>query len=309
MKKQMWWLTSVGLVLALVAQYAIYSSEQPKLIGHASWDFAPTSFDQVVAKAQHIVEAEVIAVKAGPPIVTAAAGEPGGQDIIPTEHATVRIITREKGQIQEGQEVTVFRTGGQVNLPAGPARGDQPLDEKRGHERIEQPAGPKPEADPNLAPPALPARQPEAGEPARAQVSIFLLEEDPPYEVGARVYLALEPGPNNAMRPVSPSGRYRVQANGRLEAVGDDPVSRAVNGREIAEVKRAARGQGSIGGPGGAGGPGDRRETTGALPGMPTTGGHDHGFPWITFFWVGALMVLAGAVTGVASMLRLRRTS
>ncbi len=89
MGKHLAWMAVVALVAALAGQYVVYRSAVPVATGHASWNFAPKNFADVTKKAKHVVEASVVSVEAGPPIVTAQSGEPGGSDVIPTQRITM----------------------------------------------------------------------------------------------------------------------------------------------------------------------------------------------------------------------------
>jgi len=309
MKKQaLWWLAAVLLAGGLVAQYAIYRSQVPSVV-HASWALQPNSFEEVVNAADTIVQADVVAVEPGPDIVIPLPGEPEGEDRIPTQHVRVNVVDTDKGQAAGGQQLVVFRTGGE-RTGAGENRGGRqgpPNEQRNNTQRMAPPAGEKGGIGPESPPPQRPASAPDApegGDAASMQARVFSLPDDPPYSVGDRVFLALTNGPNNTKRPVHPAGRYRVNGN-RVEAVGHDPVSASLNGRDVAELKRASRGQGNL-----PTAPGKRRETTGegALPGMPTTGEarHSHAEANMTaMFGVAAALVLIG--TGVVLAVRRRR--
>jgi hypothetical protein len=299
MKKHLWWLAAVALALGLVAQYAIYRMERPAIQAHASWVSQPESFTELADESKAIVEAEVIAVNPGKPIVVPAKGEPSGQDSIPTENITIRVVSTQKGDAKAGDTLTVFRTGGAVNIPEGPRRGDNPLDPGRGTQRQEA-QGEKPKADPNLPLPARAETKPDPDAPAAVTAQILVLPEDPAYAVGSRVFLALTDGPDGTMRPVAPSGRYEVAGDGTLRSVVQDGLSGQINGMSLAEVQKAASGESSLGGGG------DRRVTApgeGSV-GMPTTGhGHD-GFDWMLFFGIGMLLTFAGLGTLMLSGIR-----
>lgn len=299
MKKHVWWLAAVALALGLVAQYLIYRMEQPAIQAHASWVSQPESFTELADESKSIVEAEVISVQPGKPIVIPAKGEPSGQDMIPTENITIRVIDSQKGDSKAGDTITVFRTGGRVDIPAGPPRGDNALDPGRGTDRKEA-TGEKPKADPNLPLPARAETKPDGDTPAAVHAQVLVLPEDPEYAVGSRVFLALTDGPEGTMRPVAPSGRYEVSSDGRLNSVGNDGLSAQLNGMSLAEVQKAAAGESTIG----AGG--DRRVTAPGegTVGMPTTGhGHD-GFDWMLFFGIGMLLTFAGLGTLMLSGVR-----
>jgi hypothetical protein len=304
------WAGIAVLVLALVGQFMAYRSANPVAVHHASWDFKPQSFEEVVNKAKNIVAVEVVSVAAGPDLVVPAKDLPNNEDRIPTQHITARVVVKDKGEVQEGQEITIFRTGGtlgEVSLPAGPPRSGPP-DEKRGHVRQGPQPGGKPAADPNLQAPQPDQATKDPDTPANAaDARVFLLFDDPPYQVGERYYMALTDGPNNTQRPVSPEGRYKIGENNRLQAVTDTPAAQGVAGRELAEVRSAARGQTRIP-PGRV----QRRVTTEEPPtvGMPRTGEHSHGGGFgneIALFYIGTALAALGVGLGVASRIASRR--
>jgi hypothetical protein len=246
MAKRLWQLAIVALLLALASQYTIYRAQNPGAVGHASWVFQAKSFKDVINKATDVVEAQVVSVQSGPPLVTVAKGEPGGQDVIPTENITMVVTRAHKGGSKVGQTLTIFRTGGSTNIPAGPPQpAGATLDAHRG--TVHQPPPASGKGDPNAPAPQELQGSPSADTPpSAAGTHVLMLTGDPPYVAGERYFLALEPRPNNTLGPVSPAGRYRIGALGTLQAVGDDPVSQGVNGKAVGAAEAVAQGQGDI---------------------------------------------------------------
>jgi len=306
--RMLWWVGIVLLALGLIGQYVMYRSAPPTTMVHATWRLTPNNFSDVVNAADTIVEAQVESVEAGPPIVVPAAGEPGGQDVIPTERVTVNVRTTEKGAAKAGERIVLFQTGGQRTVDQ-PRVGGRP-DESRNHtaKMGPQPGG-KEASKPDSPAPERQNPQPDdaPAQPASGGTKIYLLPESPPYEVGATYYLALENGPENTKRPVHPAGRYKVQPGNRLQATGDDPVSQSVNGRDLALVKAAAQGRANI--PTTPPQDVQRRETTGEEVGMPRTGGDNHvniAEPMI-YFWMGLAIVFVALGLGLVSFAASRR--
>src|SRR5438067_9169551 len=99
MKKHLWWMGVAVLALGLVGQLVTYyyRLDGAKSPGHAIWAFQPNSFNDVVNKAQTIVQGQVMSVQPGPDIVTSAKGEPNGEDRIPTEQIRIRVDSVDKG--------------------------------------------------------------------------------------------------------------------------------------------------------------------------------------------------------------------
>ncbi|HET9493862.1 MAG TPA: hypothetical protein VFR15_06500 [Chloroflexia bacterium] len=307
MKKHFWWVTAVALVLALVGQFLVYYNQKPMIAAHASWAFQPNSFQEVVNEARTIVTGRVESVQKGPDIVVEAKGEPTGQDVIPTEQITFRVNSAQKGNVGRDQVLTVFRTGGEVTIPQGPAQGSI----APGPETSQRATGPEAaqgqKGDPNGPAPEQPAAAADPNRPATAQVKVFLLAEDPAYQVGQTYMLALTEGPNNTHRPVAPEGRLMVNADGSVSTPADSEVGQGLNGRQLAQLQAAAQGRENIPPPAGA----KRRVSTGGNEpsvGMPTTGhGHDidNGPPY-TLYAAIAMACMAVAY-GVVTRLRTRK--
>jgi hypothetical protein len=198
-------LTGAALLLTVGAgaQIAAYHHDRPSTsVVRATWSFHPTSRQQVITRAQQIVLGKVTSITAGPPIVTAEPGEPGGVDRIPTQRITVTVVTGYKGTATAGQQLTLFQTGGSVTQQAAPAK----------------------------------------GKAARSTVQQVVLEGDPAYRAGEQYLLMLEPGPAGSLRPVSPEGRYRVDAKtGSLSAMVSNPVTTAVTGQRLTALAATLR--------------------------------------------------------------------
>jgi LPXTG-motif cell wall-anchored protein len=205
------------------------------------------------------VEVQVVSVASGPDIVTKLPQEPGGEDRIPTEQITVQVQGVDKGPSAAGQQLIIFRTGG------------------------DHPTFPKPPPHPAGAGPNNTQAPPPAG------VAEFMVDGDPSYQAGQHYFLALEAGPNNTLRPVSPEGRYLINADNTVSAVDQSDVAQSVNGHTLKELQAAAKGVAQIAmtvhspmvdaGPAAPANPGkgpfgtpllQKRVTT--APGMPTTG-------------------------------------
>src|SRR5829696_5641874 len=109
--RMLWWFAVVLLTLGLVGQFVAYRSEGARTVAHETWRLTPSNFADVVNAADTIVEAQVVNVEAGAPIVVPVPNEPGGQDTIPTERITVNVRSTEKGNTQAGQQLVIFQTG------------------------------------------------------------------------------------------------------------------------------------------------------------------------------------------------------
>ncbi len=134
------------------------------------------------------------------------------KDVVPTQHITVQVLKSDKGSITVGQQLTVFRTGGETTIPAGPPAGTG-------------------KGDPNAAPP-----------PQNVKVKVLLLDDDPAYQVVERYFLLMVPGPNGTLRPVSPDGRYHITTSGTLTPVSGSDVAKSMAGRTVQDALGSAKG-------------------------------------------------------------------
>ncbi len=185
------------LALLLVGQVAMYRLQPPTLVAHPVWNFQPKSFAEAKDRAQLIVLAEVVNVERGDDIVTKLKDEPNGEDRVPTQKVTLKVAKAYKGT-ERDTTITLFQTGGQVELPPPPAEGEKaPL----------------------------------------VEASQVIFAGDPLYTVGEQYVLLLEAGPGNMKRIVSPDGRYKVEGNGTLTAMVDSDATSEVKGKSLAEVE------------------------------------------------------------------------
>ena len=203
MKKYLLWLPAAALTLALVGQVAYYRFlETPVIASEASWVYHPKNLAEARAKADTIVEGQVVSVSRGADIVTAAPGEPNNEDRIPTQHIQLKVSKVQKGNAKQGQVLDLFQTGGL----------------------------------------SVPTEQPKGKGDERVQTHIVILSGDPLYQVGEQYVLLLEDGPNGMKRPISPEGRYKIEANGTVTPVVDNEVTTSVKGKALTELERQIAG-------------------------------------------------------------------
>jgi hypothetical protein len=199
MNKRLMWLPAVALGVALAGQGALYYNEQPVLSMTASWKHRPASVDEARDLATAVVQAEVVSVKPDADLVVPAAGEPTGEDRIPTQRIQVRVSKSHKGGLRPGQTVDLFQVGGKL----------------------------------------LPTGQPDGKNNARiVDAKQLVLEGDPPYKVGEQYVLMLEDGPRGTLRPIAPEGRYRVERGGTISAMVDSDATKLVQGRPLVDLER-----------------------------------------------------------------------
>jgi hypothetical protein len=80
-------LTSVALGAMLVIQVALVNSQNfqpPQRRFHASWVNNANTLKEGLDQSDHVILGEVIELGKGPDLVVPAAGEPSGEDRIPT---------------------------------------------------------------------------------------------------------------------------------------------------------------------------------------------------------------------------------
>ncbi|MGH7410904.1 MAG: hypothetical protein ACREJ6_07600 [Candidatus Methylomirabilis sp.] len=217
----------VVAVLASVAlvQIGVLWNNKPKATHIASWKHSPNSLQEAKQLAKKgAITGVVTKVEPGSPLIVKAPSEPGGQDTIPVEVATVKVEEAHKGATA-GQEMKVFRTGS----TAAPSPFNRPA-----------PTGPAP------AKPAggvdKPAQPPM---PTEAQAKTVLLEDDPPYKVGQKVHLLLDDGPDvvvagapvKTVRPVSPEGRFLETPDKKLQPMSSKAFAQQLKNLPEAQFK------------------------------------------------------------------------
>jgi hypothetical protein len=171
----------------------------------ASWVNNPRNLQEAKDSSDEIVTGRVARVRRADDLVVAATGEPGGSDAIPVEVVTIQVETRHKGGQAKGETIELFHTGLSKGTPPS--------------ERGDRPPGPAP------ADAKKPSQPPDKSGSASRTI---ILADDPPYENGERYVLFLRPGPKvtaegapvATKRVLSPEGRYKVTAAGKI-----DPIS------------------------------------------------------------------------------------
>lgn len=200
---------AMALAVGAALQLAVYSQPPSQTTAHASWVFNPRTVSELKGRSRAIVLTEVVSVERGDDLVSEQPGEPGGVSRIPTQRVSVQVIETFKGAVNPGQTLTLFQTGGSINVSDPPAPGE--------------------------------------GQSGETDVQQLVLEGDPPYVPGEEYLLMLEPGPGDTVRPVSPEGRYRHDArSGVLTAVAvhGSGVANEIASRRLAELGPVLRSRG-----------------------------------------------------------------
>jgi hypothetical protein len=64
---------------------------------------------------------------------------------------------------------------------------------------------------------------------------------DPPFQVGEKHLLLLQPGPRDTLTTISPDGRFKEAADGTLEPTVDSPATREVRGKKMGDIEGQIR--------------------------------------------------------------------
>ena len=225
-------LTSITLGATLVIQVALgsyWNSQAPQRRLHASWVDSANTLKDGLDQSDHVILAEVIELRKGPDLVIPAAGEPGGEDRIPTTIAKFRVHKTYKGA--PGEFVELMQTGHSTDavlLPANPfpaqARGNDDRDNDEGKRKSKRTVQGLSKGSPTL--------------PTTVDPRATLLEDDPPYLAGEKYVLFLKDpqhSPSSAAARAGLSLTKRVLApEGRLQITKSDHLKPATPSRGFA---------------------------------------------------------------------------
>jgi hypothetical protein len=226
-------LTSVALGATLVIQVALVSyrnSQPPQRRLHASWFQTAHTLKEGLDQSDHVILGEVIELRQGPDLVIPAAGEPGGEDRLPTTIAKFRVHKTYKGA--PGEFVELVQTGRSteaVLLPenpfAAPGRDDDDHDKGKGKSKSKRKVRGQSKSSPTL--------------PTTVDSRATILEDDPPYLPGERYVLFLKnpqhaPDSAAALAGLSPTTTRVLAPEGRLQITKSDRVKPATTRRGFA---------------------------------------------------------------------------
>jgi hypothetical protein len=201
-------LTSVALGAMLVIQVALVNSQNfqpPHRRLHASWVNHANTLKEGLDQSDHVLLGEVIGLGKGPDLVVLAAGEPNGEDRIPTAIVKLKVRTTYKGPLRPRSVVELMQTGHSTDavlLPGNPfpAAQDGP-DKGIGKRSVPGQSRNSPKG-------------PTAGD-SRATI----LEDDPPYLVGEKYVLFLKDMQDSSgmKRVLAPEGRLQITKGDHLK--------------------------------------------------------------------------------------------
>jgi hypothetical protein len=225
-------LTSVALGATLVIQVALVSyrnSQPPPRRLHASWFHTAHTLKEGLDQSDHVILGEVIELRQGPDLVIPAAGEPGGEDRIPTTIAKFRVRKIYKGA--PGEFVELVQTGHSteaVLLPENPfpaSARDDDHDKSKGKGTSKRKVRGRSKSSPTL--------------PTTVDSRATILEDDPPYLPGERYVLFLKdpqhaPDSAAALAGLSPTTKRVLAPEGRLQITRGDRVKPATTRRGFA---------------------------------------------------------------------------
>jgi hypothetical protein len=212
----------------LVIQVALVNSQNfqpPQRRFHASWVNNANTLKEGLDQSDHVILGEVIELGKGPDLVVPAAGEPSGEDRIPTTIVKLKVQKIYKGA--PGEVVKLMQTGHSTDavlLPGNPfpaAQDDTGHDKGRGERGVQGQSEKSPMA-------------PTAGD-SRATI----LEDDPPYLVGEKYVLFLKDMQHSdesaaARAKVSRAMKRGLAPEGRLQITKSDRLKPATTRRGFA---------------------------------------------------------------------------
>jgi hypothetical protein len=225
-------LTSAALGAMFVIQVTLVSyrnSQPPQRRLHASWVQQANTLKEGLDQSDHVILGEVIELRKGPDLVVPAAGEPGGEDRIPTTIAKFRVHKTYKGA--PGEVVELMQTGHSTDavlLPGDPfqasALGDDARVNDQGKGRSHRKAKGQSKRSPTL--------------PTTVDPRATILEDDPPYLAGEKYVLFLKdpqhaPSSAAALAGLSPTKRV-LAPEGRLQITKSDRLKPATTRRGFA---------------------------------------------------------------------------
>ncbi len=234
MRTRFLWVVIAVLALTLVGQVVVYR-RQPAVLAHAVWGFQPKTLAEACDKAEVIARVRVESVVQGPDDVVPAPGEPSGEDRLPTQRVTLRVLKSYKGTVADGQALTLTQTGGTKAIPVSDEEPTLP---------------PRPDTIPSKDAAAAGVPNPERGQgvtaPVRTQDVQFTLEGDPLYKVGEKYVLLLERGQAHPdlFVVISPEGRYRQERTNKMTAMADNDVTQELKGKSLENFDRKLKDKG-----------------------------------------------------------------
>lgn len=235
MRTRFLWVVITVLTLTLVGQVVVYR-RQPAMVAHASWGFQPKTLEEACDKAEVIARVQVQSVVQGPDDVVPVPGEPSGEDRLPTQRVTLRVLKSYKGTVTNGETLTLTQTGGAMAIPVSDEEPTLP---------------PTPDTIPSKNTSAVGVPNPGLGQtvtaPAKMEDVQLALEGDPLYKVGEKYVLMLERGLANRdlFVVISPEGRYRQEGiNNRMTPMTDNNVTRELKGKTLEDFDRKLKDKG-----------------------------------------------------------------
>lgn len=222
-------LTSGALGAMLVIQVAFLNSpnfQPPERRYHASWVDRADTLKQGLDQSDHVILGEVIKLGKGPDLVVPAAGEPSGEDRIPTTIVKLRVRKTFKATAELGEFVELMQTGQSTDAELLP--GD-----------------PFPEDDNDRGPFVKGKREVQSESkkspmgPSAGDSRATILEDDPPYLLGERYVLFLKDmqhsdGSAAALAGVNPKMKRVLAPEGRLQITKSDRLKPATTRRGFA---------------------------------------------------------------------------
>ena len=221
-------LTSAALGAMFVIQVTLVSyrnSQPPQRRLHASWVDHANTLKEGLDQSDHVILGEVVELRKGPDLVIPAAGEPGGEDRIPTTIAKFKVHKIYKGTPDEFVEL--MQTGHSTDavlLPGNPFPATARDDDKsksKSKRRVQGQSKSSPTG------------------PTTIDSRATILEDDPPYLAGEKYVLFLKdpqhsPSSAAARAGLSPTTKRVLAPEGRLQITKSDHLKPATTRRGFA---------------------------------------------------------------------------
>lgn len=191
------------LLLTLAIQIGLRYNSGPVPLLFAEWKDVPRTVEAANSLAEEVAQVQVTNIRRANDLVIKIEGEPNGEDRLPVEVVTLKVDKNHKGR---SSAIELFHIGG---FPSP----------------LSRPAPPQSQAPPKPADGVERSQAPPR--PTEEKSRPYMLHDDPEYKVGEKYLLFVRKGPQVTVGGatvqthaiVSPTTRFRIGANNRLEAM------------------------------------------------------------------------------------------
>lgn len=214
-------IVAAALLATLAIQIGLRYNSKPGLQLFAEWKDVPRTVEAASSLADEIAQGQVTNVRRASDLVIKIEGEPNSEDRIPVEVVTLKVDKNHKGR---SSVIELFHVGG-VPSP------------------VTRPAPPQSEAPPK--PPGGVDRSQAPPRPSGQAARQYMLHDDPAYKVGEKYLLFVRKGPQVTVSGatiqthaiISPTTRFRIGANNRLEAMTQRGFAPQFAGKNLRDLE------------------------------------------------------------------------